>query len=100
MVESNEQLCAAEVCCAVFNHNWDLKQNSKFRPKPELQGLIDNVLEESQKVTGTRAYLYELVQGLVLNDKTKKKWDLNLFKVKFNRVEEIDFKDEIAHDIN
>jgi hypothetical protein len=88
------------VCCAVFNHNWDLKQNSKFRPKPELQGLIDNVLEESQKVTGTRAYLYELVQGLVLNDKTKKKWDLNLFKVKFNRVEEIDFKDEIAHDIN
>lgn len=77
-----------------------MKQNSKFRPKPELQDLIDNVLEESQKVTGTRAYLYELVQGLVLNDKTKKKWDLNLFKVKFNRVEEIDFKDEIAHDIN
>ena len=35
-----------------------------------------------------------------MNDKTKKKWDLNLFKVKFNRVEEIDFKDEIAHDIN
>ena len=62
--------------------------------------MIDNVLEESQKVSGTRAYLYELVQGLVLNDKTKKKWDLNLFKVKFNRVEEIDFKDEIAHDIN
>jgi len=47
-----------------------------------------------------RAYLYELVLGLVLNDKTNKKCNLKLFKVKFNRVEEIDFKDEIANDPN
>jgi hypothetical protein len=51
------------------------------------------VLEESQKVSGTRAYLYELVQGLVLND-------LNSLKIKNDRVVEINFKDEIAHHIN
>jgi hypothetical protein len=57
--------------------------------------MINNILEESKKVSGARAYLYEMLQGLVLNDHKDVKVK-GLFKVKF---EVTDFKDHLANDI-
>jgi len=57
--------------------------------------MINNILEESKKVSGARAYLYEMLQGLVLNDH-KDVQVKGLLKVKF---EVTDFKDHLANDI-